>query len=198
MKKRSIVIGSGVAGLSAAASLAREGFEVTVFEKNDTPGGRARMFEAEGFTFDMGPSWYWMPDVFESFFSRFGRKVSDYYTLTRLDPSYRIYYGEGDFADVPAGIPALSALFESWEPGSGKALKKFLDEGAYKYALGMNNLVYKPGLSWREFIDRRVVSGVLKLHVFQSLSAYVRKFFRHPKLIRLGGTPGPGTVSCPA
>ena len=180
-----IVIGSGFAGLSAAACLAQKGFEVVVLEKNATPGGRARQFQAEGFTFDMGPSWYWMPDIFERFFQRFDKQVSDYYMLKRLDPSYRVYFGKGDFIDVPAGIPALMDLFEKLEPGSSKALKKFLDEGEYKYAVGMKSLVYKPGLSLRELADIHLIKGIWKLNIFQSLSKYVRKFFRHPRLIAL-------------
>ena len=104
MKKKVIVIGSGFAGLSAATSLADKGFSVQLLEKNDQPGGRARSFFDEGYTFDMGPSWYWMPDVFESYFNRFGKSVSDYYELTRLDPSYRVYYGENDYLDIPASL----------------------------------------------------------------------------------------------
>ena len=183
--KKIIIIGSGIAGLSASATLAKEGLNVTVLEKNATAGGRARKFEANGFVFDMGPSWYWMPDVFEKFFQRFGKQVSDCYDLVRLDPSYRIFYKGGDFLDVPAGIPALCDFFEKLEPGSSKSLLKFLDEGAVKYSVGMNNLAYKPRLSMREFADRELLGKVLKLHVFQSLSMYVRKFFKNPKLIKL-------------
>ena len=183
--KKIIVIGAGIAGLSSAACLAQAGFDVTVMEKNESAGGRARKFEAEGFVFDMGPSWYWMPDVFEKFFHRFGMKVSDYYQLMRLDPSYRIYYAAGDFVDVPAGIPQLRDFFEKLEPGSSKNLMTFLEEGAYKYELGMQRLVYKPGLAWRELLDGRLLSGIFKVHVFQSLSRYVRKFFKNPRLISL-------------
>ena len=183
--KKTIVIGAGFAGLSAAACLAKEGFDVVVLEKNATPGGRAREFQSDGFVFDMGPSWYWMPDVFERFFHRFEKNVSDYYHLKRLDPSYRVYYADGDFIDVPAGIPALMQLFEKVEPGSASALKKFLDEGAYKYAAGMKTLVYKPGLSVRELLDIDLLKGIWKLNLFQSLSRYVRKFFRDPRLISL-------------
>ena len=183
--KKTIVIGAGFAGLSAAACLAKDGFDVVVLEKNGTPGGRARQFQSDGFLFDMGPSWYWMPDVFERFFALFGKKISDYYDLKRLDPSYRVYYRNGDFMDVPSGIPALMELFENVEPGSAKALKKFLDEGAYKYAAGMNTLVYKPGLSFRELLDIDLLKGMWKLNVFQSLSKYVRKFFHEPRLISL-------------
>ena len=114
MGKNVIVIGSGFAGLSAACNLAAAGFKVTVLEKNDSPGGRARQFQAEGFTFDMGPSWYWMPDVFEQFFARFGKKVSDYYELHRLDPSYTVIFGDGDTMEVPAGMAELEAMFERY------------------------------------------------------------------------------------
>lgn len=179
------VIGSGFAGLAAASCLAKDGFKVTVFEKNTLPGGRARKFDADGFVFDMGPSWYWMPDVFDKYFEHFGKKTSDYYQLTRLDPSYRIYYGKNDFLDIPSGIQPLCNLFESLEPGSSKHLLQFLEEGKYKYEIGMNELVYKPGLSITEFLDPKLMKGVFKLHVFQSMSQYIRKFFKEPRIIKL-------------
>lgn len=183
--KKIAVIGAGFAGLSAASSLAKEGYDVTVFEKNNSAGGRARKFESQGFTFDMGPSWYWMPDVFEKFFQRFGKTTSDYYELERLSPSYRIYYGAHDFMDLPASIDGLCKLFDKLEPGSSKNLLRFLEEGKYKYEIGINELVYKPGLSLAEFADIKLLTGVLKLHVFQSISQYVRKFFKVPRIIQL-------------
>jgi phytoene desaturase len=183
--KKIAVIGAGFAGLASAACLAKEGYEVTVFEKNDSAGGRARKFESGGFVFDMGPSWYWMPDVFERFFKHFGKSASDYYQLKRLDPSYRIFYGVDDAIDVPAGSESLYALFEELEPGSSQHLKQFLLEGEYKYAIGMERLVYKPGLSVRELMDYRLVKGLFQLHVFQSLSSYVKKFFVNPRILKL-------------
>ncbi|MBK5277354.1 MAG: phytoene desaturase [Bacteroidia bacterium] len=183
--KKTAVIGSGFAGLTAAACLAQAGFDVTVFEKNATPGGRARKFEEHGFTFDMGPSWYWMPDVFDKFFARFGKKTSDYYQLKRLDPSYRIYYSKADFLDIPAGVNSLCKLFEEQETGSGKKLLEFLEEGKFKYDIGVNELVYKPGLSLSELFDVKLLKGVFNLHIFHSLSRYVRKFFKNPRLIQL-------------
>ncbi|HYG18731.1 MAG TPA: phytoene desaturase family protein [Ohtaekwangia sp.] len=182
---RVAVIGAGFAGLSAACFLAKEGFAVTLFEKNSSPGGRARKFEAAGFSFDMGPSWYWMPDVFEKFFAHFGQAPADYYKLVRLDPSYRIVYGQNDYMDLPADTDALFKLFETHEPGSGKLLQKFLAEGKKKYDIGMRNLVYKPGLSVREFFDAALLKDGLQLHVLQSMSRYVRKFFKEPRLIEL-------------
>jgi len=179
------VIGSGFSGISSACFLAKEGFDVTIFEKNDSPGGRARKLEAQGFTFDMGPSWYWMPDVFESFFKHFGKLPSDYYQLKRLDPSYRIFYAPEDMLDIPAGAQGLSNLFETLEPGSSQNLLKFLEEAKYKYEIGIRDLVYKPGLSLGEFIDFKLLRGILKLDVFHSISAHVRKYFKNPKLIQL-------------
>jgi phytoene desaturase len=179
------VIGAGFSGLASACMLAKDGYQVTVFEKNDTPGGRARKFLADGFTFDMGPSWYWMPDVFEQFFNTFNKKAEDYYNLIRLDPSYRIYYGKNDLMDLPAGEENLCDLFENLETGSGDKLKAFLKEGKYKYEIGINDLVHKPGLSIKELIDLKLLTGVFRLHVFQSISSYIRKFFTNKRLIQL-------------
>ncbi len=183
--KKVAVIGSGFAGMSAATSLAHAGYAVTVFEKNPTVGGRARKFEAGGFVYDMGPSWYWMPDVFEKYFNTFGKSVSDYYELKRLDPSYRIFYSKSDVLDIPAGTRALCSMFDQIEPGSGAQLMKFLSEGEYKYQVGINKLVYKPGLSIGELLDTALIRGIFKLHVFESVSDYVRKYFRDPRLVQL-------------
>jgi phytoene desaturase len=179
------VIGSGFAGLAAASVLAKNGLDVTVYEKNDLPGGRARKFESSGFVFDMGPSWYWMPDVFEKYFRSFNSKAEDFYRLVRLDPSYRVYFGKDDYLDIPSGVDALFNLFEQLETGSGKHLLRFLAEGKTKYDIGINKLVYKPGISVSELADRVLVQNVFKLHVFQSIASYIRKFFRDPRIIKL-------------
>jgi phytoene desaturase len=183
--KRIAVIGSGFAGLSAASTLAKAGYDVTIFEKTESAGGRARKFESNGYMFDMGPSWYWMPDVFEQYFNFFGKKASDFYKLKRLDPSYRIYYSKKDILDVPAGLDALYQMFDRLEPGSSAHLKKFIAEGKFKYEVGINKLVRKPGLSLTELLDMDLFKGVFKLHVFESISTYVKKYFKHPQLVQL-------------
>jgi phytoene desaturase len=183
-KKSVIVIGSGFAGLSAASFMAKAGWDVTVIEKNDSPGGRARQLKADGFTFDMGPSFYWMPDVFERYFTQFGKKVSDYYSLKRLNPSYRIYWNDG-YTDIPAGFDELKNVFESLEPGSAAKLEKYLLEAAYKYKVGMQKLVYKPGRSLFEFLDWQTISGIFKLQVFSSIKKHIARHFTHPKLRQL-------------
>jgi phytoene desaturase len=181
-----IIIGSGYSGISAAAYLSAAGHEVHVFEKNDSVGGRCRQFKTDsGYVFDMGPSWYWMPGVFERFFGDFNFKVSDFYELTLLDPSFDVVFGEQDTMSVPENFEELCSLFESIEKGSAEKLKKFMTEAAYKYKTGIENLVYKPGLSIMEFADLNVIKGVFRLQVFSSFSKHVRKYFSHPKLIAL-------------
>jgi phytoene desaturase len=179
--KTVIVIGSGFAGLSAASFMAKQGWHVTVLEKNATPGGRACQLKENGFTFDMGPSFYWMPDVFERYFDQFGKKTTDYYSLCRLDPSYRIYWDDG-FTDLPADYNALKNVFESIEAGSAAKLEKYLKGAAYKYELGVQKMVYKPGLSVTEFIDWEIMKGVFKLDVFTSIKKHIQKYFDHPRL----------------
>ena len=182
--RKAIVIGSGFSGMATASFLAKDGWQVTVLEKHDQPGGRARKMEVDGFTFDMGPSWYWMPDVFERYFNQFGKKVSDYYQLKRLDPSYRVYYKDMEM-DIPADFDSLKNLFESIEKGSGDQLEKFMDEAAYKYKVGIEKLVFKPGQSLSEFIDTELLSGIFKLDVFTSISNHVKKHFKNPLLREL-------------
>jgi phytoene desaturase len=180
------IIGSGFSGLSAAAYLSAKGYSVHVFEKNNEPGGRARQFKTNsGYLFDMGPSWYWMPGIFEKFFNDFGYAVPDLYELKLLDPSFDIVYGKNDTVSIPAQFSALCDLFESIEEGSSDKLKKFMAEAEFKYKTGMENLVYKPGLSINEFNDAALIKGAIRLQVFSSFSKHVRKYFSNPKLIAL-------------
>ena len=147
------IIGSGFSGLSAAAYLAKQGHDVHVYEKNALIGGRARQFETDnGYTFDMGPSWYWMPDVFEKFFADFGYSVSDLYKLQILNPSFDIVFGKDDKMSVPENYDDLRALFESLEPGSSIKLDKFMEEAAYQYEVGMGDVIYQPGDSVTELL----------------------------------------------
>ncbi|MCH7398830.1 phytoene desaturase family protein [Belliella sp. DSM 107340] len=183
--KNVVVIGAGFAGLSAATHLANKGYQVTLLEKNNTPGGRARKFETEGFVFDMGPSWYWMPDVFDTYFSFFGKKTSDYYDLQRLDPSYTVIFGDNDFVDIPANLEEFRALLETLEPGVGPKLDEFLKQAAYKYKVGIQDLVYRPSRSLLEFASPKLLLDMLRMDIFQSMSKHVRKFFKEDKIIRL-------------
>ena len=179
--KKVVVIGAGIGGLSAAALLAQKGHRVVVVEKNDKPGGRINYFEAEGFRFDMGPSWYWMPDVFENFFNRFGHTTDDFYSLTRLDPSYSVYYKDSQL-NLPANYKALNKLFESIEPGSGAHLDDFLSEAAYKYKVGMEEFVWKPGKSIGEFLDLKVFKSFFRLQMLSSMSKAVSKVVKEDRL----------------
>jgi len=182
--KKAIVIGSGYSGMSVSSFLAKAGWKVTVLEKHEMPGGRGRVFSENGFTFDMGPSWYWMPDVFERYFNSFGKKTADFYNLIRLDPSYTVYYPDGP-TPIPANYEALRNLFESIEKGSALQLDCFMQEAAYKYEVGINKLVHKPGRSLSEFVDLDLAKGLLKLDVFTSMKKHVGKHFKHPKLVQL-------------
>ncbi len=195
--KKVVVIGSGFAGIAAATKLATEGFEVIVLEKNNQLGGRARVFQAEGFKFDMGPSWYWMPDVFERYFAEFGKTPGEYYNLVRLDPSYKVIFSAEDEVNLPAQYEDLKETFENLEPGSGANFESFLKEAKYKYQVGMGEFVWKPSLSILEFLDIRLLSKAISLDLFASFSKHLRKFFKNPKLLKimefpvlfLGATP---------
>ena len=185
MPKKVIVIGAGFSGIAAATCLADKGYEVTIIEKNEIAGGRARKFEAKGFTFDMGPSWYWMPEVFEDYFAKFGKNVADYYQLVRLDPSYSVFFNENEIMELPATKKELYEMFESYEPGSSQKLEQFLKEAKYKYEVGMKEFVFKPGHSIMEFADLRVFKSLFRLQMFKSISSHIRSLFKNEKLIQL-------------
>ncbi len=194
--KNVVVIGAGFGGLSVAAFLAKDGYNVTVIEKNNSIGGRARVWREAGFKFDMGPSWYLMPDAFENFFAEFGKKPSDYYQLHRLDPSYRIYF-QDEFVDIAASLQKNMELFESIEPGAGKQLQEYLKQARYQYEVSMKEFLYKDFRSVFDFFNKRMLIEGSKLHVFQNLDAFTQRFFKSEKLrkileysmVFLGGAP---------
>jgi phytoene desaturase len=183
MKKDIKIIGSGFSSLAAACYLAKEGNKVTVYEKNASIGGRARQLKKEGFTFDMGPSWYWMPDVFERFFSDFNKKPSDYYELIKLSPAYRVYYGINDFITIADNLEEIIKTFETIEEGSGKVLAKFMAEAKSNYDIAIKDLVYRPGVSALELITTETALKVGQF--FSNISKDVRKKFKNQRLIQI-------------
>lgn len=177
------IIGSGFSSLASACYLAKAGYEVTIYEKNESIGGRARVFQKEGFTFDMGPSWYWMPDVFERFFADFDKSPSDYYNLIRLSPGYRVYFEDKTHIDIPDELDGIYALFEKEEPGSSKKLKKFLTSAKYNYDVAIKDLVYKPGISPLELVTLKTATKVGQF--FKTISHDIRKAFKNQKLVKI-------------
>lgn len=180
---KTIVLGSGFSSLSAAAYMASSGYDVEVYEKNSSPGGRASRFQRDGFTFDMGPTWYWMPDVFERFFNDFGYKPEDFYTLHKLSPAYEVFFGKGDTVVIEDNLEKIKQTFEAIESGSSHQLSQFMELAKVNYEIAIKDLVYKPGVSPLELIT---IETVTKLGQFAStISKEVRKRFTHPKLISI-------------
>jgi len=182
MRTKVSVIGSGFSSMVAACCLAQQGVEVDIYEKNDGPGGRASYFEADGFCFDMGPSWYWMPEVFENFFNKFGKKASDFYDLVQLDPGYQVFFINDEPVKIPASKNELYDLFESIESGSAEKLDQFLKEAEYKYRVGMDEYVWKPGRSVTEFMDVKVLKSFTKLQMLSSVTKAVHSLFTDHRL----------------
>ena len=180
MKKNIAIIGSGFSALSASCHLAKSGHQVTVFEKNDTIGGRCRQLKRDGFTFDIGPSWYWMPDIFDKFFAEFGKKTSDYYELNKLSPAYKIFF-EDDTITIGDCMDKICVEFERIEPDSSTSLRKFIKTAQENYDIAINKVVLKPGLSPLELITPETAMRVDQF--FKTISSEVRKRFKNPKLI---------------
>ncbi|WP_116770845.1 phytoene desaturase family protein [Maribacter litoralis] len=180
MTKSCIVIGSGFSSLSAACYLAKNDWEVTIFEKNESVGGRASQFIKNGFTFDMGPSWYWMPDIFDKFFADFNKQTSDYYQLDKLSPAYKIFFSD-DVITIGDSMQKICKEFERIEPGSSKALKKFIDKAQENYDIAINKVVLRPGLSPLELVTKETILKVDQF--FKTISSQVRKSFKNQKLV---------------
>ena len=183
MNKEITIIGSGFSSLSAACYLAKAGNKVTIYEKNKTIGGRARQFKRDGFTFDMGPSWYWMPDVFDRFFADFGKKTSDYYQLIKLSPAYRVYFGINEFIAIEDNLSEIISTFDAIEKGSGKVLENFIAEARKNYEIAILDLVYRPGVSPLELITLETAKRAGQF--FSNISSDIRKKFTNPKLISI-------------
>ncbi|SDX96301.1 four-step phytoene desaturase [Halobellus clavatus] len=192
-----VVIGGGFGGLSTACYLADAGADVTLLEKNEQLGGRASRLEVDGFRFDMGPSWYLMPDVFERFFAYFDHEPADYYDLTRLDPHYRIFFKDGDRVDMVPDLEQNRAVFESYEPGAGEQFDRYLEKSRENYEVGMEHFVYEDRSSLSDFLDWNVAKNARGLSLIGSMQDHVEQYFEHPKLqqimqytlVFLGGAP---------
>ena len=183
MSKTIHIIGSGFSSLAASCYLAKAGYEVTVFEKNATIGGRARQLKQDGFTFDIGPTWYWMPDVFERFFGDFDKHPSEYYTLDKLNPAYSVYFGELDFITIENNLEKIYAAFEKEEPGSSKILEEFISEAKSNYDIAIKDLVYNPGVSPLELVTPKTI---MKLNqFFSTIKRDVRKRFNNNRLAQI-------------
>jgi phytoene desaturase len=183
MKKTIYILGSGFSSLAASCYLAKAGHEVTIFEKNETIGGRARQLKASGFTFDLGPSWYWMPDVFDSFFADFNKKPSDYYQLKKLSPAYKVFFGINDFIIIADNLPEIVKTFENIEKGSGKKLEKFIKNAQNNYEIAIKKLVYRPGESPLELVTIETAKKIDQF--FSNISKDVRKLFKNENLIQI-------------
>ncbi len=178
-----VVIGSGFSSLAAVCYLAKAGHDVTIYEKNSTVGGRARQLKRDGFTFDMGPTWYWMPDVFERFFTDFGKKPSDYYELIKLNPAYRVYFGHDDYITIEDTLEKITNAFEKEEPGSSIKLKEFMAQAQDNYNIAIKDLVYRPGVSPLELVTPTTIKKIGQF--FSTISKEVRNEFKNPKLISI-------------
>lgn len=183
MDKDIKIIGSGFSALAASCYLAQQGNKVTVYEKNETIGGRARQLKKDGFTFDIGPTWYWMPDVFERFFADFGKKPSDYYELIKLSPAYQVYFGINEFITIADNLEEIASTFENIEKGSSKALKAFMAEAQSNYDIAIKDLVYRPGVSPLELVTLETAKKVGQF--FGNISKDIRKRFRNKKLVQI-------------
>ena len=195
--RKIIVVGAGFGGIAAASLLARDGNQVKVIEKNEQAGGRASVWREKGFTFDMGPSWYLMPDVFEKYFAEFDKKPEDYMDLKRLDPSYRVFFSKDDVVDISADVEKYKTLFEHYEKDAGKKLDAYLESARFQYEIAMRDFIYKEYKHLVNFLKPELIVKGTKLHLFDKLDSYAQRYFESGNIrkileytiVFLGGTP---------
>lgn len=195
--KKVVIVGGGTGGLATASLLGRHGYDVTLIEKNKTLGGRARSFSQKGYTFDMGPSWYLMPDVFEKFYKLFDKKPSDFFTLKQLDPQYRIFFDRQDIVDISKDLAKNLSYFESLEKGAKENIKKYLDQSEYQYKTAMSDFVYKSFNTVLDMFSLKLLKEGSKLNVFEDMGSFIRRFTKNDRIAKillytivfLGGSP---------
>lgn len=185
ISKRIAIIGAGFSGIASATYLANKGYEVHLYEKHAIAGGRARQLKTDnGYTFDMGPSWYWMPEIFENYFKDFGKNLKDYYQLVKLDPQFEMIFANSKMS-IPSSYDNLKEIFETKEKGAAERLDDFMADAQKKYEIGMGEFVQKPCLSLTEFASLKILKNSFKLNLFTNFSTFVRRYFTHPDLITL-------------
>lgn len=182
MKKQltAIIIGAGAGGLATANILAKQGYKVAVYEKNDQVGGRMGVFEKDGFLFDTGPSWYLMADVFEHYFKLVDEEVSDHYRLKRLSPAYKVFYDYASPLTITGNLKKDAQAFEKIESGSGEKLKRYVERAETNYKLALQHFLYNPFRSSTGLVSRDVIKKVPEfLRLFaQPLHSYVKRYFK--------------------
>lgn len=197
IKKKMIVIGGGISGLCVAALLGKDGFEVTLLEKNKNLGGRMGVWKHKGFVFDTGPSWYLMPEVMENFFQKFNKKPSDYYLLKKLSPSYRAYFQDNDYIDIESNIKKAKRIFDTFEENGGQKLEKYLAQSKELYDTAMSQYLYVNNYSFKTFLNLNTLSNAFKFKFWESMQSLVDKHFTSDRakkillynLVFLGGSP---------
>jgi 1-hydroxy-2-isopentenylcarotenoid 3,4-desaturase len=184
MAKRVVIVGAGVGGMATAGILARQGYDVHVYEKNDGPGGRMGLLEKQGFRFDTGPSWYLMPEVFEQYFRLFGKRPSDFYTLEKLSPAYKVFYDYADSITITGDLKKDARTFEHLESGSGVQLEKYIREAQKTYELALRQFLYNPFRSMRASAPLGLVPKLPRLlfRLLRPLHGYVAGRFQDKRL----------------
>ena len=182
-KSNVLIIGAGIGGLAAAAQLARQGYRVTLVEKNDKSGGRCGQMVVDGFTFDTGATLFLMPDLYRQAFSALGERLEDHLDLRRLDPTYHLYFPDGSALQLTSNNLAMHASLEAIEPGSFKQMQLYLQSAREYYDLSLPNVVNQDFRSLPQFFNPRMLSIFLRLNALRSHTDFVKGFFQDSRLL---------------
>ena len=181
MNKNVVIIGAGPGGLASAILLAASGVKVKVLERLPTLGGRTSSIEADGFKFDLGPTFFLYPRVLEEIFAAAGTSLAAELEMVRLDPQYRIIFGNGGELHATSDITRMEQQIAAIAPGDAPGFRRFLDENRTKLRR-MEPCLETPFLGWQDLINMRLLKMLPLLRPHQSIDVYLKRFFADPRI----------------
>lgn len=179
--KRVIVVGAGPGGLASAILLASGGLDVTVLERSPTVGGRTSHHRAEGYSFDIGPTFFLYPRVLDEIFRTAGTSLNAEVELVRLDPQYRLEFGAGGRIDATPDVATMERQIAAIAPDDAAGFRRFMDENRIKLD-AFRPCLESPFLSWRDLITPRMLKLMPLLRPHQSVDSYLRRFFKDERI----------------
>ena len=184
MKKKVIVVGAGVAGLASAIRLQHAGYQVELYEKESTPGGKMNRIEMDGYKFDLGPSIVMMPELYREIFELCNRNPDDYIPMERLDPMYQVYFSDipDNPIDISSDLTKLTKTMESISEEDAEGFFHYLHEIYKRYLVGKHDIIQRPFRKHSDFYNLPMLRKALKMKAFDTADHFIGKYIKNERL----------------